>query len=151
MRPPSRILIVDANIVLSSALGLRTGDALEFVGRRRLLAISEQAVVEIETVASRLVEQGHPSALLAPKLVEVLVVVAESDYASLLPEAAKTLMLAPASRNGSAADAHVLALAWLAEADIWSHDRDFAGTGWPSWSSANLRAALVRETIKPIN
>jgi predicted nucleic acid-binding protein len=151
VRPPSRILIVDANIVLSSALGLRTGDALEFVGRRRLLAISEQAVVEIETVASRLVEQGHPSALLAPKLVEVLVVVAESDYASLLPEAAKTLMLAPASRNGSAADAHVLALAWLAEADIWSHDRDFAGTGWPSWSSANLRAALVRETIKPIN
>jgi hypothetical protein len=56
-------------------------------------------------------------------------------------------MLAPASRNGSSSDAHVLALAWLAEADIWSHDRDFAGTGWPSWSSANLRAALARETI----
>ena len=150
MRPPSPILIVDANIVLSSALGLRAGDALEFVGQRRLLAISERAVAEIELVASRLVEEGHPSALFAPKLVEVLVVIAEGDYGSLLPEAAKTLMLAPASRNGSASDAHILALAWQAEADIWSHDRDFAGTGWPSWSSANLRAALVRETITPI-
>ena len=44
---------------------------------------------------------------------------------------------------GSTADAHVPSLAWTLDADIWSHDRDFAGTGWPSWSSANLRAALA--------
>jgi hypothetical protein len=73
-------LVVDANIVLSCALGLRGGDVLAFVGRHRLLAISQRA-------------------------------------------------------------------GWLAEADIWSHDRDFAGTGWPSWSTANLRAALAREEL----
>jgi predicted nucleic acid-binding protein len=140
-------LVVDANIVLSCALGLRGGEVLDFVGRRRLLTISQRAVAEIEAVSMRLVEDGNATALFAPKLVEELQVVADAEYAALVPEAAKTLMLAPASRNGSSSDAHVLALAWLAEADIWSHDRDFAGTGWPSWSSANLRAALARETI----
>ncbi|AOO81905.1 hypothetical protein [Bosea vaviloviae] len=81
MKPPSPVLIVDANIILSCALGLRGGDVLNFVGSRRLLTMSQYGVKEVEN---------------------------------------------------------------------WSHDRDFAGTGWPSWSSANLRAALVRETIKPI-
>jgi predicted nucleic acid-binding protein len=57
--------------------------------------------------------------------------------------AALVLQLAPASRNGSMRDAHILALAWSLDADIWSHDRDFAGSGWPSWSNANLRAALA--------
>lgn len=36
-------------------------------------------------------------------------------------------------------------MAWLYDADIWSHGRDFAGTGWPSWSNANLAAALADE------
>ncbi|WP_181832679.1 PIN domain-containing protein [Bosea caraganae] len=149
MRPPSRVLIVDANIVLSCALGLRAGEVLEFVGQRRILAISQRAVEEVIGVSGRLADEGQPSAVLAPKLVDALSVVAHEQYAQLIPEAAKTLMLAPASRNGNSADAHVLALAWQAEADIWSHDRDFAGTGWPSWSSANLRAALARETENP--
>ena len=141
MRPPSPVLIVDANIILSCALGLRGGDVLEFVGRHRLLTISERAVEEIEAVSMRLVEAGNPSALFASQLVESLKIVADGEYLPLVPEAARALILAPASRNGSSSDAHVLALAWRAEADIWSHDRDFAGTGWPSWSSANLRAA----------
>lgn len=147
MKPPSAILVVDANIVLSCALGLRGGDVLAFVGRHRLLAISHRAVDEIGKVATRLVDDGHPTAYFAPQLIEDLKVVGEMEYSHLIPEAAKTLMLGPASRNGSSADAHVLALGWLAEADIWSHDRDFAGTGWPSWSTANLRAALAREEL----
>jgi predicted nucleic acid-binding protein len=40
-------------------------------------------------------------------------------------------------------DAHVLALAWSAGADIWSADRDFAGTGVASWSTLNLVRALA--------
>lgn len=147
MKRPSAILVVDANIVLSCALGLRGGDVLAFVGRHRLLAISQRAVDEIGKVAMRLVEDGHPTAYFAPPLVEDLKVIGEMEYSQLIPEAAKTLMLAPASRNGGSDDAHVLALGWSAEADIWSHDRDFAGTGWPSWSTANLRAALAREVL----
>jgi predicted nucleic acid-binding protein len=42
---------------------------------------------------------------------------------------------AVASRNGSTGDAHVLALAWSVDADIWTTDRDFAGTGTATWST----------------
>jgi predicted nucleic acid-binding protein len=40
-------------------------------------------------------------------------------------------------------DAHLLALAWIMDADLWTHDRDFAGTGWPAWSSHNLMTVLI--------
>jgi predicted nucleic acid-binding protein len=48
-----------------------------------------------------------------------------------------------ASRNGSVKDAHVLALAWSVEADIWTTDRDFAGTGIATWSTPNLVRGLA--------
>lgn len=69
-------------------------------------------------------------------------IVPRRAYGMNVAAASVRLRHAVASRNGSVADAHLLALAWLPEADIWSHDRDFAGTGWPSWSSANLVPAL---------
>ena len=71
-----------------------------------------------------------------------LAVVEAAAYAKSLPEAAHVLSHAVASRNGSPSDAHVLACAWLLDADIWSYDRDFAGTGWPFWSNANLLRVL---------
>ena len=37
----------------------------------------------------------------------------------------------------------VLALAWSADADVWTTDRDFAGTGIATWSTANLMRALT--------
>lgn len=70
------------------------------------------------------------------------ITLAKSSDSDVLEAAAHMLKNAVASRNGSPADAHLLAVAWTYDADIWSHDRDFAGTGWPSWSSANLLAAL---------
>jgi predicted nucleic acid-binding protein len=82
---------------------------------------------------------------IASAVLGIVTVVDETLYADRLGRAAEVLRLAPASRNGSTNDAHVLALAWNLDADIWSHDRDFAGTGWPSWSSANLRASLAGE------
>jgi len=50
---------------------------------------------------------------------------------------------AVASRNGSVRDAHVLALAWSVDGDIWTTDRDFAGTGVASWSTPNLMRGLA--------
>jgi hypothetical protein len=51
------------------------------------------------------------------------------------------------SRNGSTrdapGDANVFALAWSVEADAWTTDRDFAGTGVASWSTPNLMRALI--------
>jgi PIN domain-containing protein len=36
----------------------------------------------------------------------------------------------------------VLAVAWSVEADVWTTDRDFAGTGIATWSTPNLMRPL---------
>jgi predicted nucleic acid-binding protein len=87
--------------------------------RPELLAIIDGLLAEMTVV---------PVAALTP-------VLAESEIA---------LRDAVASRNGSIRDAHVLALARSVEADIWTADRDFAGTGVASWSTPNLMRGLAR-------
>lgn len=67
--------------------------------------------------------------------------------AALAP-AERALRDAVARRNGAVGDAHVLALAWCVDADVWTTDRDFAGTGVASWSTSHLMHAIAaaRET-----
>ncbi len=84
-----------------------------------------------------------------PELLSALVLVIESmdvaaaaSVADQIEEAERTLKHAVPSRNGSVNDAHMIALAWATDADIWSTDRDFAGTGVASWSTPNLLRAL---------
>jgi predicted nucleic acid-binding protein len=72
-----------------------------------------------------------------------ITVIGEGTFIEALAEAAQVLRQAVASANGSIRDAHILALAWSADADIWSADRDFAGTGVASWSTPNLMRALA--------
>jgi hypothetical protein len=77
------------------------------------------------------------------RLGAVISVVQLSEVSSRLEMARTTLREAVDSRNGSERDDHILALAWVADADIWSPDRDFAGTGVASWSTPNLVQALA--------
>lgn len=63
--------------------------------------------------------------------------------AALIPAAEQGLCDAVASRNGSIRDAHVLAVAWEVDADVWTTDRDFAGAGVATWSTPNLMRALA--------
>jgi predicted nucleic acid-binding protein len=143
-RRPSKALVIDANIVLSAALGARTRPVIIHVGERRQLLTSAEAMTEALDVAAKLRE-----APAAPEnvtsLLELIDVVGPDLYLGQIETAQDVLRNAVASRNGSANDAHILAVAWTYDADIWSHDRDFTGTGWPSWSSANLAAALAEE------
>jgi predicted nucleic acid-binding protein len=76
-------------------------------------------------------------------LVAEMSVVPVAALSALLPEAAVALTDAVASRNGSIGDAHLLALAWSVDADIWTTDRDFAGAGVASWSTPNLIRGLA--------
>jgi hypothetical protein len=72
-------------------------------------------------------------------------VVSVSDLGdSVIEEAGRMLAAAPASGNGSTADAPILALAWATQADLWSHDRDFFGVGVACWSTANLRSTVIK-------
>jgi predicted nucleic acid-binding protein len=144
-RTPTSLLVVDANIIVSVALGLRSRPVFEVAQSRRALLTSARAREEVlGTVADPRI--GSPRAVeIAGNLLEIVAVVDAAFYADRLNQASEALRLAAASRNGSTKDAHILALAWTLDADIWSHDRDFAGTGWPSWSNANLVASLRRE------
>ncbi|MGX7708113.1 PIN domain-containing protein [Methylobacterium sp. Gmos1] len=141
-RPPSPIIVVDTNIILSVALGRRSRPAFEIIRARRELVTSARSVEEVLGVLHDLKGVRETMTAQTEAILRDLAVVEAAAYAKYSPEAAHVLSHAVASRNGSTSDAHVLACAWLLDADIWSHDRDFAGTGWPSWSNANLLRAL---------
>lgn len=147
MRTPSPTLVLDAAILIAAAFGRSSGAIVE-AARAAVLVTTDRVVHE----ARRRLELG----LNRPELLDVL-----DDLTALLtvvPVAALEPLLGPcetalrdavASRNGSTRDAHVLALAWSTEADIWTTDRDFAGAGVASWSTPNLMRALGEAAREP--
>ena len=144
-RPPSPTLAVDANILLGVVLGRRSTTFVQRVLPRRKVLTSSRAADEIGGVLlSRSLRSG-PAAELTEQLLATLLVVDPSLYEDRITQAEAALRHAVPSRDGTVRDAHLLACAWQFDADLWTHDRDFAGTGWPSWSSANLLHALEAE------
>jgi len=107
-----------------------------------LLVTTDRVVQE----ARRRIELGlkRPDLLaVVDALVSQMTVVPVAALSQTLKRAEIALRDAVASRNGSVSDAHVLALAWTVEADIWTTDRDFAGTGIATWSTPNLMRGLA--------
>jgi predicted nucleic acid-binding protein len=141
MNEPRSVLVVDASLLIAAAMG-RNSHALETAARARHLVVSERALVE----ARKRIELGvrRPELLsLLDRIAATLVVVTDQHTAELIQRAERALRNAVASQNGSVRDAHVLSCAWVTNADIWTFDRDFAGTGVASWSTANLMRALA--------
>lgn len=141
MRAPSSTLVVDAAILISAVFGRSTGAILE-AQRGSALVTTDRVVHE----ARRRLELGvgRPELLdLLDDLVDALTIVPVAALEPLLGPCETALRDGVASRNGSTRDADVLALAWSAEADVWSTDRDFAGTGVATWSTPNLMRRLA--------
>jgi predicted nucleic acid-binding protein len=141
MRAPSSTLVLDAAVLVAAVRGRSSGAILAAAGAALLLT-TDRVVHE----ARRRIELG----LRRPELVEVLyALIAEMTVmpvAALTPHLARSEIVlrdAVPSRNGSIRDAHVLALAWSVDADVWTTDRDFAGTGIATWSTANLMRGLA--------
>lgn len=145
-RVPSATIAVDANIILAIVLGLRTRRYFPFIASRRVVMTSPQTIDEVRRVITSIDKQAAERLAAVEDIADVLLLPSQAVEVAALEEARSTLRSAVASRNGSVADAHLLAVAWAYDADIWSHDRDFAGTGWPSWSTANLANALSEKT-----
>lgn len=141
MRTPSTTLVVDAAILVAAARGRNSGPMILVAG----------AAVRVTT--DRAVHEARHRIMLGmrrPELVEILdalvtqmTVVPVAALAPYIYDGETVLRDAVAARNGSTRDAHVLALAWSAEADIWTLDRDFAGTGVAAWSTPNLLRGLL--------
>jgi predicted nucleic acid-binding protein len=141
VRAPASTLVVDAAVLISAVFGRSTG-AIREAQLTSVLITTDRVVHE----ARRRLELG----LKRPELLEVLddlatalTIVPVAALEPLLASCEITLRDAVASRNGSTRDARVLALACSVEADIWTADRDFAGTGIATWSTPNLMRRLA--------
>lgn len=124
----------------------RNSAALDTAARTRHLVVSERTLIE----ARKRIELGLQRADLLPlldRVVATMTIIPERETAHHVERAELVLKDAVASQNGSTRDAHILACAWISNADIWSFDRDFAGTGVASWSTANLMRALAEEHV----
>jgi predicted nucleic acid-binding protein len=142
MRSPSSTLILDAAILISAVLG-RSAGAIMRAQRASVLITTDRVVHE----ARRRLELGlkRPELLeLVDGLAAAITIVPVAALEPLLLRGEEALREAVASRNGSTADAHVLALAWSVDGDIWTTDRDFAGTGVATWSTPNLMRGLAQ-------
>lgn len=143
MRPPSSALVVDAAILVAAVRG-RSSAVIETVAGGRILIATDRALEE----ARRRIALGlkRPDLLsVLERLMNYIAVVPTADFEADLPQCEQSLKEAVGSRNGSVKDAHILALAGAVDADIWSSDRDFAGTGIASWSTPNLLRGLAAE------
>ncbi len=141
MKAPASALVVDAAVLIAAARGRSSGAVLA-AARAAALVTTDRVVAE----ARRRIDLGlkrpdlHP---IVDALIAEMTVVPVAALSALLPQAEIVLRDAAASRNGSINDAHVLALAWSLDADVWTTDRDFAGTGVASWSTPNLIRGLA--------
>lgn len=136
MRAPSTTLITDAAILVAAVRGRSSGALLAAAGKV-VLVTTDRVVQE----ARRRIVLGlkRPDLVdLLDELVALLTVVPVASLEPVMARCEQTLRDAVPSRNGSRRDAHVLALAWSVEADVWTTDRDFAGTGVATWSTPNL-------------
>ena len=138
MKAPSSTLVVDASVLIAMVRG-RSSYALVEAAKDHRLLVTDTTVSETQ----RRLELGMKRPELTP-LLFAAVELMNFIPARQLDTAGAALVLrdAVANRNGSAMDAPILACAWAFDADIWSFDRDFAGTGVASWSTANLMRAL---------
>lgn len=128
-------------MLVAAARG-RSSGALRLAAQAATLVTTDRVVQE----ARRRIAMG----LQRPDLLEILdalvaemTIVPMAALAPLLDRGEATLRDAVPSRNGSTRDAHVLALAWSLDADVWTTDRDFAGTGVATWSTPNLMRGLA--------
>jgi predicted nucleic acid-binding protein len=134
-------MVVDAAILVAAARGRSSGAVLA-VAAAATLVTTDRVVHE----ARRRIELGlkQPELLsMLDALVAETTVVPVAALAPLLDASEAALRDAIPSRNGSIKDAHVLALARSVEGDIWTTDRDFAGTGIATWSTPNLMRGLA--------
>ena len=138
-------LVVDASVLVGELLRRR---GLRLLMHPRLeLFTSEVAWSgtrhELEKRLAVRMRQGQVTQEEAKRLQEIatevcddsLIVLPESDYGALLTTALRRI---PRDPN----DAHLVALALLLEADIWTNDADFLGCGIATWTTETLLLEL---------
>lgn len=116
MKAPSSTLVLDAAILIAAVYG-RSAGAIMLAGRSAMLVRTDRVLEE----ARRRIDLGlkRPELVgVLDELASVITVVPVVALEPMLADCEIALRDAAASHNGSTRDAHVLALARSADADI---------------------------------
>jgi predicted nucleic acid-binding protein len=136
------VILLDANILVSAIAGVHTKRVLaETAARGVTLGVTEPQLLEAARVLTQKLGLTREEAEIALEAVSALVVpLGAESYAAAEPASRERL------HRRAQADWPVLAAALMFDGGIWSHDRDFFGTGVPVWSSRNMRYAPAADS-----
>jgi predicted nucleic acid-binding protein len=144
------MIVLDANIIIRAALGVRVKKLLEdyFLRGIRFFA-PDQAFADAEKYLPSLLEKrGSSPAALAQSMAylrKIVAVIGPDDYAPFELDARQRL------RSRDEDDWPVLASALALGCGIWTEDADFFGTGVAVWTTSRIEIFLKQqaETITP--
>jgi predicted nucleic acid-binding protein len=131
------VILLDANILVSAIMGIQTRRVLaEAIGRGLTLGVPEPQILEAARVLTEKLSLTHEETRDALETVTATVIRLGAEFYSAKEEAAHQRL-----HERAQSDWPVLAAALTIDGGIWTHDRDFFGTGVPVWSSKNLKYA----------
>jgi len=142
----SRNLVLDANIVISAALGQRVRELLAYADDEVSFFAPHIAFDDAErhlpTIATR---RGWSAEALADAQGTLAAVKKNVDS---VPEEMYQIKKAEALARIAARDSddwHFVALALLLDCPIWTHDADYLGSGIPTWTTDTVDIYLRSE------
>ena len=132
------MILLDANILVSAIIGVQTKRVLAAAIERGVtLGIPEPQILESLLVLTEKLGLSAEKTQVALEAITAVVTPLGREFYGAKEEAARQRLHARAQ-----SDWPVLAAALTINGGIWSHDRDFFGTGVAVWSSRNLKYAV---------
>jgi predicted nucleic acid-binding protein len=139
----SRMLVLDANIMLRAVLGVRVRSLIETYCDDVPMFIPAHCVAEVREYLRSLCAKRNWDAAPSLELLDALLTVVrvvESGFYSDFEEQAKRRI---GSRDID--DWPVVALALSLDASIWTEDADFFGSGLATWTTETVEIYLSRD------
>lgn len=142
------MIVLDANILIRAALGVRVRGLIEAYGRQGIhFVVPEAAFPEVEKhLPSLLAKRGRSAEDLSKSLTylhENVQIVGADVYSPYEMEARKRL------RNRDENDWPILAAALALECGIWTEDTDFFGTGIATWTTSRVEI-LIKQQLQSL-
>ena len=142
----SRSLVLDANIVISAALGQRVRELLATADDEVSFFAPQVAFDDAERYLPTIARRRGWSAEVLADAQETLDAVGR--IVDAVPEEMYQIKKSEALARIAARDSddwHFVALALILDCPIWTHDADYLGSGIPTWSTSTVAIYLSSE------
>jgi predicted nucleic acid-binding protein len=140
----NKMIVLDANILVRAALGLRVRELLQDYSERGIRFFAPRSCfVEAETyIPSLLQRKGRPESDVEASydFLRKIVQPVELDSYKFFESEARNLL-----RRRDEDDWPVLAAALALHCPIWTEDTDFFGTGCAVWTTKNVELFLEKQ------